>query len=63
MKRWLAVILILGALMGRIPPVLRLHVVANSDTKADQDVKLLVRDAVMGVLSGPVADYGRVRAG
>ena len=47
MKRWLAVILILGALMGRIPPVLRLHVVANSDTKADQDVKLLVRDAVM----------------
>ena len=31
--------------------VLRLHVVANSDTQADQSVKLRVRDAVLNVLS------------
>ena len=31
--------------------LLRLHVVANSDTQADQSVKLRVRDAVLNVLS------------
>ena len=31
--------------------LLRLHVVANSDTQADQSVKLQVRDAVLNVLS------------
>ncbi len=46
MRKWIAMILMLTTLTGRVPPVLRLHVVANSDLSADQDVKLQVRDAV-----------------
>ena len=38
-----------GALAGQ---VLRLHVVANSDSDADQALKLLVRDAVLAEASG-----------
>ena len=50
MKRTLAIILLMCTLMGRIPPVLRLHVVANSDSEFDQSVKLQVRDAIVTYL-------------
>ena len=52
-------ILILAALLPILPTAedaqiyertLRLHVIANSDSKADQEVKLLVRDAVLELL-------------
>ena len=36
--------------------LLRLHVVGASDAKADQDVKLLVRDAVLGSLEEGLQD-------
>ncbi len=36
--------------------VVRLHVVANSDTDADQGLKLKVRDAVIGVVTPAVED-------
>ena len=36
--------------------LLRLHVVGASDSKADQDVKLLVRDAVLGSLEEGLRD-------
>ena len=32
--------------------LIRLHIIANSDTEIDQDVKLQVRDAVLGYLTG-----------
>jgi len=35
--------------------ILRLHVVANSDSDADQDVKLQVRDAILGSLEQGLA--------
>jgi stage II sporulation protein R len=47
MKRTLALVLLICALSGKIPPVLRLHVIANSDSRQDQEVKLQVRDAVI----------------
>ncbi len=50
MKRSLSIILVLCALMGRTPPVLRLHVIANSDSDLDQSVKLQVRDAIVAYL-------------
>lgn len=34
-----------------VPGIMRLHVVANSDAKADQQVKIEVRDAVLEYLS------------
>ncbi len=36
--------------------ILRLHVVAASDAQADQDVKLQVRDAILGSLEEGLAD-------
>ena len=42
--------------------VIRLHVVANSDSEADQSVKLLVRDAVMESLRGDLEKIGNVEA-
>ena len=36
----------------------RLHVVANSDTDADQELKLKVRDAVLGEVAALVEDAG-----
>ena len=36
--------------------VLRLHVIANSDTEEDQALKLQVRDAVLGVTTSVLAD-------
>ena len=36
--------------------LIRLHVVANSDTEKDQHVKLLVRDAVLEAANGLLAD-------
>lgn len=59
LKRWeLALLLavamaaLLGARLGKeqdalAQQVIRLHVVANSDSRADQDLKLKVRDAVL----------------
>ena len=35
---------------------LRLHIPANSDSDADQEVKLMVRDAVIDYLKEPLAD-------
>lgn len=42
--------------------VIRLHVLANSDTYADQQLKLAVRDAVIDYLSGKLPDGGDVEA-
>ncbi|EKP95891.1 stage II sporulation protein R, SpoIIR family [Thermaerobacter subterraneus DSM 13965] len=38
-----------------VPPILRLHIVANSDDPEDQAVKLQVRDALLPVLAQVVA--------
>ena len=56
MKRTLSVILVMCALVGRTPPVLRLHVIANSDSDLDQAVKLQVRDAVVAYLQQDMLD-------
>lgn len=49
----------LGGLLGDIralqEDILRLHVVANSDSQADQNVKLQVRDAVLATLKEGMA--------
>ncbi len=37
--------------------LIRLHVVANSDTQADQDIKLRVRDAVIAYLEPALAQF------
>ena len=42
--------------------LIRLHVVANSDTEADQSIKLQVRDAIVASLSDGMADIGDVQA-
>ena len=42
--------------------LIRLHVVANSDTEADQGIKLQVRDAIVASLSEGMADIGDVQA-
>ena len=42
--------------------LIRLHVVANSDTEADQSIKLQVRDAIVASLSEGMADIGDVQA-
>lgn len=59
-KKWLAMMLILGVSLYMFSvfqdrntlneEILRLHVVANSDSEEDQAVKLKVRDAVIGEL-------------
>jgi stage II sporulation protein R len=53
-KRWrikrAAMALLMGAMVAAglmAPAPLRLHVIANSDSAADQQVKLMVRDAVL----------------
>ena len=60
-----AAMLILTATLPLLPTVedagiyektLRLHVIANSDTKEDQRVKLLVRDGVLELLTPIMAD-------
>ncbi len=47
MKRLLTAILTICLLSGQVPPVMRLHVRANSNSEEDQAVKLLVRDAII----------------
>ncbi|MDO5545696.1 MAG: stage II sporulation protein R [Eubacteriales bacterium] len=42
--------------------LIRLHVVANSDSEADQSIKLQVRDAIVASLSEGMADIGDVQA-
>lgn len=42
--------------------LIRLHVVANSDSERDQDIKLQVRDAIVASLNQGMADIGDVRA-
>ncbi|MBE5781066.1 MAG: stage II sporulation protein R [Clostridiales bacterium] len=53
-KKWLLYLMAALALgpgargeWGSIPPVLRLHVVANSNSAEDQELKYLVRDALV----------------
>ncbi|MDR1328120.1 MAG: stage II sporulation protein R [Oscillospiraceae bacterium] len=41
--------------------LVRLHVVASSDSEADQALKLRVRDAVLETLSAPLSDAGGAR--
>jgi len=38
--------------------ILRFHVIANSDTKADQELKLKVRDEIGAYLGKELADVG-----
>ena len=40
--------------------VLRLHVVANSDSKEDQELKMKVKDTVVAYLRGTMSDAGSV---
>ena len=42
--------------------LIRLHVVANSDSEHDQDIKLQVRDAIVASLYEGMADIGDVEA-
>ena len=42
--------------------LIRLHVVANSDSESDQAVKLQVRDAIVASLTEGMADIGDVQA-
>lgn len=42
--------------------LIRLHVVANSDSEQDQNIKLQVRDAILDSLSEGMADIGDVQA-
>ena len=42
--------------------LIRLHVVANSDSEEDQNIKLLVRDAIVASLSEGMADIADVPA-
>ena len=68
MKRLLAFILTLAAVLSTVSlegtaagleeKVLRLHVLAASDSEDDQRLKLLARDAVMEYLSPLLADCG-----
>jgi stage II sporulation protein R len=58
MKRTLAMMLILCALMGKVPQVLRLHVLAHSNDARDQRVKLEVRDAINDYLRDEMEDIG-----
>ena len=43
----LAAILLLSCVCARLQEPFRLHIIANSDGAADQNVKLLVRDAIL----------------
>lgn len=43
----LAAILLLSCVCTRLQEPFRLHIIANSDGAADQNVKLLVRDAIL----------------
>lgn len=42
--------------------LIRLHVVANSDSEVDQNIKLRVRDAIVDSLYAGMADIGDVQA-
>ncbi len=50
MRRNAWILALLGLLALSIPEPIRLHVIANSDTAIDQQTKLKVRDAVLGVM-------------
>ena len=48
MKRWIAFLIALSLATAQgVPPVFRLHVIADSNSEADQAVKLEVRDAII----------------
>lgn len=40
------------------PPLIRLHVIANSDSQHDQELKLLVRDQIVRAMSERLRDCG-----
>ena len=42
--------------------LIRMHVIANSDSKIDQDIKLKVRDAVLAVIQNDLEKIGDVNA-
>lgn len=51
MKRLCALLIALSVAAAQgVPPVFRLHVIANSDSERDQAVKLQVRDAIIQAL-------------
>ena len=48
MKRWIAFLIALSLATAQgVPPVFRLHVIADSNSEADQTIKLAVRDAII----------------
>ena len=48
MKRWIAFLIALSLATAQgVPPVFRLHVIADSNSEADQAIKLAVRDAII----------------
>lgn len=51
---WICTLLVLMVIS--IPQPIRLHVIANSDSQIDQDTKLEVRDAVLGVMEDKLAN-------
>lgn len=64
MKKWLLYVMAALSLMGAgpssrtVPPVLRLHVVANSDGAEDQRVKLQIRDRVVAYMGAWAQNAG-----
>jgi stage II sporulation protein R len=71
MKKWLLYVMAALSLMGvgpssrSVPPVLRLHVIANSDGEEDQRVKLQVRDRVveyMNAWAGATSTFPEAKA-
>lgn len=54
MKKWLWLMMVMllttATPQGQTPDVMRLHVIANSNTQQDQDVKLKVRDRIIEYL-------------
>lgn len=64
MKRWFTAILLICLMSGQVPPVMRLHVRANSNSEEDQAVKLQVRDAVIAQLGdmGGASTYAQAQA-
>ena len=48
MKRWIAFLIALSLATAQgVPPVFRLHVIADSNSEADQTIKRAVRDAII----------------
>ena len=46
-----------GCAQGRVDDPLRLHVIANSDSEKDQEVKLMVRDGILEYTANNSGDF------